>query len=161
MLWLAFTIWWLVSYPLLTWLRPHRVGAHMIVLDDQERVLLVRQTYRSGWFLPGGGVDRRETLHDAAVRETYEETGVIAEEGAELLGAYTHLNKRYTDHMAVYVLRRWRRVTQSSLEIAETQFFAQDALPADIGPGLRRRLAELRGAVPRSSVWNPDQVTQS
>ena len=28
------------------------------VIDDQERVLLLRHTYTTSWFLPGGGVER-------------------------------------------------------------------------------------------------------
>jgi ADP-ribose pyrophosphatase YjhB (NUDIX family) len=52
-------------------------GAHVLVTDDEGRILAVRTTYLGpGWMLPGGRVERTETPHRAAVRETREETGI-------------------------------------------------------------------------------------
>lgn len=52
-------------------------GAHVFVADDEGRVLVVRTTYLGpGWMLPGGRVERGETPHGAAARETREETGL-------------------------------------------------------------------------------------
>ncbi|MCV0403927.1 MAG: NUDIX domain-containing protein [Chloroflexi bacterium] len=52
-------------------------GAHVLVTDDEARVLVVRTTYLGpGWMLPGGRVERGETPHAAAAREAFEETGI-------------------------------------------------------------------------------------
>src|SRR3989337_1451366 len=52
-------------------------GAHVLATDDAGRLLVVRPTYLGpGWMLPGGRVERGETPHAAAVRETREETGL-------------------------------------------------------------------------------------
>lgn len=52
-------------------------GAHVLVTDAAGRTLAVRTTYLGpGWMLPGGRVERSETPHRAAVRETLEETGL-------------------------------------------------------------------------------------
>jgi ADP-ribose pyrophosphatase YjhB (NUDIX family) len=52
-------------------------GAHVLAIDDDGRILAVRTTYLGpGWMLPGGRVERSETPHAAAVRETREETGL-------------------------------------------------------------------------------------
>ncbi len=51
------------------------VGA---VLDGQGRVLLGRRSDDGNWTLPGGIVDPAEHPADAAVREIFEETGVVA-----------------------------------------------------------------------------------
>lgn len=49
----------------------------MYVADAQGRVLVVRTTYLGpGWMLPGGRLERGETPHDGAARETLEETGL-------------------------------------------------------------------------------------
>lgn len=49
-----------------------------------DEVLLIkrgREPRRGEWSIPGGKVERGETLHDACVRELFEETGVTAEIG--------------------------------------------------------------------------------
>ncbi len=52
-------------------------GAHVFLTDDSGRVLVVRTTYLGpGWMLPGGRIERGETPHDGAARETQEETGL-------------------------------------------------------------------------------------
>jgi ADP-ribose pyrophosphatase YjhB (NUDIX family) len=52
-------------------------GAHVLVRDEEGRILVVRTTYLGpGWMLPGGRVERSETPHAAAARETREETGI-------------------------------------------------------------------------------------
>ena len=52
-------------------------GANLFVTDDAGRVLVVRTTYLGPhWMLPGGRVERGETAHGAAERETLEETGI-------------------------------------------------------------------------------------
>jgi 8-oxo-dGTP pyrophosphatase MutT (NUDIX family) len=68
-------------------LRRRRQGVAVAVWQ-QDRVLFVRHSYRSGYFLPGGNPRRKETLREAARRELMEETGIEAEPDA-LLPAYT------------------------------------------------------------------------
>ena len=49
-----------------------------VVFDADGRVLLERRSDTGGWALPGGIIDPGEEPADAAVREIFEETGVIA-----------------------------------------------------------------------------------
>jgi 8-oxo-dGTP pyrophosphatase MutT (NUDIX family) len=49
-----------------------------VVLDCDNQVLLQRRTDTGGWALPGGIIDPAEEPADAAVREIFEETGVLA-----------------------------------------------------------------------------------
>lgn len=57
-----------------------RVAAYAVCTDDAERVLLVRESTRSGtpgvWTLPGGGVLHGEHPERTVVRETYDEAGL-------------------------------------------------------------------------------------
>lgn len=53
-------------------------GVRVIVLDEKERMLLVRQHHEEKdiWMVPGGGILEDEGADQAAVREVKEETGV-------------------------------------------------------------------------------------
>ena len=55
-----------------------------ILLQKDDKVLLLKREntgYEDGKFgFPGGGVDGNETIPKAAIREAYEETGVIIKE---------------------------------------------------------------------------------
>ena len=53
------------------------LGANAAILDDQDRVLLVKHTYgRLNWELPGGVAEYNESVVETAVREAREETGL-------------------------------------------------------------------------------------
>jgi 8-oxo-dGTP pyrophosphatase MutT (NUDIX family) len=49
-----------------------------VVFDSDGRVLLGRRSDTGRWALPGGIIDPGEEPADAAVREIFEETGVVA-----------------------------------------------------------------------------------
>ena len=58
-----------------------RVSAVVACVDDAGRVLLVKQPggpFAGAWLLPGGNVERDESVEDAARRELLEETGYRA-----------------------------------------------------------------------------------
>jgi 8-oxo-dGTP pyrophosphatase MutT (NUDIX family) len=48
----------------------------VLTFDDRRRVLLVRHAEGNEWTTPGGMIEPYETPSDAAVRETWEETGL-------------------------------------------------------------------------------------
>ncbi|TDX39608.1 NUDIX hydrolase [Cytobacillus oceanisediminis] len=56
----------------------HIVSAATIVLNEQKEILLIKGP-RRGWEMPGGQVEEGESLKDAAIRETKEETGIDIE----------------------------------------------------------------------------------
>ena len=90
-------------------LRPMTLGVRGLVVDAEQRVLLVRHTYISGYYLPGGGVEPGETLEQALARELAEEGNIQLEAPAELRGVY--LNRRISkrDHVAFFVARAFRQ----------------------------------------------------
>lgn len=58
-----------------------RLGARVVLIDDEDRVLLLRahdvgEPTRSWWFTVGGGIEAGEDARDAVVREAAEEVGV-------------------------------------------------------------------------------------
>jgi len=127
--------WWLLA-------RPVSVGVLALVVDDAGRILLVEHTYRSGWYLPGGGVRRKEALDDAIRRELREEVGVEPTEPPRLQGIYWNFAEGKSDYVAVFVVERWSRRPARSIEIAADRFFAPDEFPEDTSPAATRRVAE-------------------
>jgi ADP-ribose pyrophosphatase YjhB (NUDIX family) len=71
-------------------------SVNVAVEDGAGRILLICRTDNGNWALPGGAVDLGESLAQAAVRETKEESGVDCE--------ITGLSGIYTDpgHVLLY-----------------------------------------------------------
>jgi 8-oxo-dGTP pyrophosphatase MutT (NUDIX family) len=143
----------LVQQPLARLTRGMTLGARVVVIDNNGHVLLVRHTYSPGWILPGGGVERGETLAAAALREIREEAGIEGE-APIFHGMFSNEPVFQGDHVACYVVRQFSRVAwKSNAEIAEARFFAVNALPEDATGGTRRRLAEILDGAPLSEMW--------
>ena len=54
-----------------------QTGAAIIIRNEKGQILLQERTDRNKWGLPGGCQDLGEDLRNTAVREAYEETGII------------------------------------------------------------------------------------
>jgi len=131
------------------------LGAQGVVIDQVGRVLLVRHSYRPGWFFPGGGVEWGETLEEALARELEEEVGVTLDAPPVLHGVFSNDSNFAGDHIALYLVRAWTRREnyRRKSEIAEAEMFAPDEVPATTDPGTRKRLAEIFGHAPLSPKW--------
>jgi 8-oxo-dGTP pyrophosphatase MutT (NUDIX family) len=70
---------------------PRRPTSRLLILDEVERVLLLRFQFRTRagvekvfWATPGGGLERDESFLDGAERELLEETGIRAPVGPQV-----------------------------------------------------------------------------
>jgi ADP-ribose pyrophosphatase YjhB (NUDIX family) len=131
------------------------LGAQGVVIDDDGRVLLVRHSYRPGWFFPGGGVEWGETLETALSRELAEEVGVTLTGPPALHGVFSNGTNFPGDHIAVFVVRDWTRRENYRRrgEIAEAGMFAPSDVPVLTEQGTRNRLTEIFGKAPLSPLW--------
>ena len=117
-------------------------GAHVLATDDEGRVLVVRTTYLGpGWMLPGGRVERGETPHGAAARETKEETGLdVVVDRLLLVDA-----RRGHDVSFVFAGRVVGGALEPQLgEIAEAGWVAREEI-AETSPKLHRLLELMDG----------------
>ncbi|WP_407117378.1 NUDIX domain-containing protein [Bradyrhizobium sp. LMG 9283] len=131
------------------------LGVRAVVLDPDDRVFLVRHSYVSGWYLPGGGVDLGEAMEEALRRELKEEGDIDLTGAAVLHGIFLNSHVSRRDHVAVYVVRQFRqdRPPEPNREIVECGFFAITALPEGTTPGTRRRIAEVLDGKPLIATW--------
>lgn len=142
-----FRMWWRLN-------RGVTLGVRGIACDDKGHVLLVRHTYRRGWFLPGGGVESGENAATAVIREMQEEGGVLAQSAPLLLGFYANHAAFKNDHVALYRLEAWTACAPlENGEIAERGFFDPLDPPEGATQGTRRRLAEWFGGADITHDW--------
>nr|WP_316655262.1 NUDIX domain-containing protein [uncultured Gellertiella sp.] len=136
------------------WSRGMTLGVRAACFDGEGRVFLVRHTYLPGWYMPGGGVERDETVEQALVKELREEGNLELLEPPELLHVYLNTRVSRRDHVLFYRVRvRQTSPRLPDREIAESGFFPLEALPADTTDATLARLAELAGARPRPAEW--------
>lgn len=104
------------------------IGVTGIFLDDQNRVLLFRHTYRNTdrWSLPGGYIQAKEHPREALEREVKEESNLVVSADYRL--------KVRTDRESarldfIYVGRYIGGTFRPSDEVSEAQLFTFDELP--------------------------------
>ena len=130
----------------LTWLTQatFTVGVSAVLVNDHHEILLLRHRFREkqNWELPGGFVEREESLVEALQRELSEETGLVVEilslASAGVLRA-RHLDVCYVARVAGGSLRLDDR------EILEAEFYAYQDLPPDLRAEHRRNIELARG----------------
>lgn len=142
-----FQVWFRLS-------RPMTLGARVIARDKEGRFLLVRHGYTPGWYLPGGGVERGETLEEAAVRELAEEGGVQATGSLRLVHVFANFASFPGDHVALFEAPAWAPCPpRAGPEIAERGFFAADALPEGTTRATRARIFEASQGLAPGPHW--------
>lgn len=121
------------------------VGARAAVIDERDRVFLIRHTYTPGWHLPGGGIEAGESVIEALRRELEEEARLEWTQAPRLHGMFFNTRLSNRDHVLVYVVREFRimEAKQPDREIAEAGFFPLDSLPPGTTGATRRRLREI------------------
>jgi ADP-ribose pyrophosphatase YjhB (NUDIX family) len=98
-------------------------------VTEAGHIVLLRRAIEPGrglWAQPGGFLEVDETVTEAAIRETHEETGLVVEPGA-IVGLYARLEA------AVIVLAYEARIVggtmRATAEALEVMAFRPDAIP--------------------------------
>lgn len=121
-------------------LKPLSMGVRVLLVKD-GCVVLVKPVYEREWYIPGGAVERGETLEQAARREACEEVG--AQIGAlRLFGAYTNLEYGKSDHVVVFFSDDFELDCHSDDEIEACALVPLDELPEELSPGSAKRISE-------------------
>jgi ADP-ribose pyrophosphatase YjhB (NUDIX family) len=63
-------------------------SVNVVVTNDAGELLMIKRSDNDNWAVPGGAIDLGESMVDAAVRETREETGIDCEITG-IVGIYT------------------------------------------------------------------------
>jgi 8-oxo-dGTP pyrophosphatase MutT (NUDIX family) len=114
-------------------------------------VLLIRRADNGYWALPAGAQELGESIAEAAVRETFEETGLTATEltvFALYTGAqYTHENMyghTYQLHVTAFRIDAWHgELLTRTDETTDAGWFPVDGLPTPLTDSVPATLADL------------------
>ena len=117
------------------------VGAAVLMVDEQDRLLLLKRSDSGYWGLPGGAVEPGEVVEMAARREVREEAGVEIGEmmlfgvfsGPELYYKYPNGDEVYNVTI-IYVSREFNSAIVINEEHTEWRWFARAEIPENISP---------------------------
>ncbi len=117
------------------------VGAAVLLLDDQDRLLLLERSDSGCWGPPGGAVEMGEAVEAAARRETREETGLEVGEmslygvfsGPEYYYKYPNGDEVYNISI-IFVSRNWKGTVQLNGEHRSWRWFVPAGIPTNISP---------------------------
>lgn len=134
-----------------------KVGHEAIILNfaaccvvKDDHVLLQCRGDSGKWGFPGGALELGESLREAAVRETFEETGIEVEL-LEPIGTYSKHFSEYPNGdraqtICSFFLARaiGGKITADGKETLAARFFPLDATPELFNPQHQRALDDLK-----------------
>ena len=97
----------------------HIVSAAKIVLNDESEILLIKGPLR-GWEMPGGQVEEGESIKEAAIRETKEESDIDVEI-VKFCGIFQNVKKSICN--TLFLAKRIGGTPTTSAESLEVGFF--------------------------------------
>jgi len=125
-----------------------QVGASVIVEDECGRVLLQLRSDNHCWGYCGGSVDLGEEVEEAAKRELYEETGLVAL-SLDLFGVFSGKDTHYIypngDEVynvdVVYICRKYSgELLPQKGEVDDLRFFELSEIPHNISKPIKKAL---------------------
>ena len=117
-----------------------QVGASVIVEDEKGRILLQLRSDNNCWGYAGGSVELDEEVEEAAKRELFEETGLIANK-LSLFGVFSGKDTHYIypngDEVSnidiVYICKYYSGELRCQKgEVNDLVFFEKDNIPNNL-----------------------------
>lgn len=121
-------------------------GASVIVENEKGEVLLQLRKDNLCWGYAGGSVELDEVVEEAAARELFEETGLVAK-SLELFGVFSGVDMHYIypngDEVSnvdiVFICREYSgEMKLQPEEVLELKFFSLGSIPDNISPPIVR-----------------------
>ena len=113
-----------------------------IAVIHEGKILLTKREDFETWILPSGGVEDGESLAQAAIRETKEETGLDVEL-TRLVGVYSRLSNMSPGYMVLFAAKPvgGEEKCQEGETIA-VEWFGFDEIPSPLSLGHKRRIKD-------------------
>ncbi|GAA3387384.1 NUDIX hydrolase [Cryptosporangium minutisporangium] len=123
-------------------------AAGALFLDGQDRVMLVRPTYKDHWEIPGGMIEAGESPRDACLREVEEELGLRAAIGDLLVVDWAPHPVTGDKYLFVFAAARLTDAEHAAIRLQESELSEYRYVPlADLdGFTIPRMTARLTSA---------------
>lgn len=98
---------------------------YALILDEnEEKILMVKNIKHDDWTMPGGAVEKGEILSEAVVREAKEETGLTIEAG-DILSVNEAFMEKYNHHAIFFTFMA--KIIGGEISIQDTETIADTA----------------------------------
>lgn len=129
------------------------VGAAILVLDEQNRLLMMKRSDSGSWGIPGGATEPGEVVEEAAKRETLEEVGLEIGEmslfgvfsGPELYYKYPNGDEVYNVTI-MYLSHDWQGDIKLNHEHTEWKWFVAGELPDNVSPPIKPIIEQFKSS---------------
>jgi ADP-ribose pyrophosphatase YjhB (NUDIX family) len=113
-----------------------------VAVIHEAKILLTKREDFETWILPSGGVEEGESLAQAAIRETKEETGLDVEL-TRLVGVYSRLSNMSPGYMVLFAAKPiGGEIKCQAGETIAVEWFGFDEIPSPLSLGHQRRIKD-------------------
>lgn len=113
-----------------------------VAVIHENKILLTKREDFETWILPSGGVEEDESIAQAAIRETKEETGLDVEL-TRLVGIYSRLGNMSSVHAVLFVAKPiGGEIKCQAGETIAVEWFAFDEIPSPLSIGQGKKIED-------------------
>ena len=123
-----------------------------VAVIHEGKILLTQREDFEIWILPSGGVEDDESIAQAAIRETKEETGLDVELTG-LVGIYSRLGNMFPVHAILFVAKPiGGEIKCQEGETIAVEWFAFDEIPSLLSAGHKKRIEDAIAGISGTAV---------
>lgn len=143
------------------------LAVNVAVIHEGKILLTQREDFET-WILPSGGVEDGESIAQAAIRETKEETGLDVEL-TRLIGVYSRLSNMSPVHAVLFSAKPiGGEIRCQEGETIAVEWFSFDRIPSPLSAGHMRRIEDAISGVTGVTVLQefklpamPEKITRN
>jgi 8-oxo-dGTP diphosphatase len=138
------------------------IASGALFVDDADRIMLVKPTYKSFWDIPGGYVEPGESPAEACAREVLEELGIEPRIGQLLVTDWAPTSKDGDKVLFVFDGGRLTAEQHAAIRVQASELVRYEYVAADDLPSftIDRLVLRLTAAIQARRTGQPTYLEQ-